>query len=230
MKFKLYKWFKATLLLSSCYNHTGIRWSSQTAWPSRNNNVFPLPPTERLYLTWLRIARCVSCTRQSLLTIRNHLGTPTVFMKTAWLIFLVVCVVYYVLFFFFLYRWVPLVKQELLILPEHLNLPLVFSGVRVIRSLVLCVMVCRSLFVPLSFFFWPLCCLSFFDLRFIPLVSSNSSDARLFSGLSILDPPPFGYLLILTLISYYVICICTRFCLTKCYPLTLFVVISVRLR
>ena len=38
-------------------------------------------------------------------------------------------------------------------------------------------MFCRSLFVLLYFFFWPLCCLSFFDLRILltPLVSSNSS-------------------------------------------------------
>ena len=36
--------------------------------------------------------------------------------------------------------------------------------VRVTRSLVLCAMFCRSLFVLLSFFFWPLCSLSFFDL------------------------------------------------------------------
>ena len=37
-------------------------------------------------------------------------------------------------------------------------------------------MFCRSLFVLLYFFFWPLCCL-FFDLRILiaPLVSSNSS-------------------------------------------------------
>jgi hypothetical protein len=34
-------------------------------------------------------------------------------------------------------------------------------------------MFCRSLFVLLYFFLWPLCCLSFFDLRL--LVSSNSS-------------------------------------------------------
>ena len=38
----------------------------------------------------------------------------------------------------------------------------VFSGLGVIRSLVLC-MFCRSLFFRLSFFFWPLCCLSFFN-------------------------------------------------------------------
>jgi hypothetical protein len=38
-------------------------------------------------------------------------------------------------------------------------------------------MFCRSLFVLLSFFFWPLCCLFFFNLRILitPLVSSNSS-------------------------------------------------------
>ena len=42
--------------------------------------------------------------------------------------------------------------------------PLVFSGVRVTRSLVLCLY-----FVDrcLSFFFWPLCCLYFFDLRIL---------------------------------------------------------------
>ena len=41
-----------------------------------------------------------------------------------------------------------------------------FSGVRVTRSLVFCVMVCRSLFVPLSFFFWSLCSL-FFKIRLL---------------------------------------------------------------
>jgi hypothetical protein len=36
---------------------------------------------------------------------------------------------------------------------------------------------CKSLFVLLYFFFWPLCCLFFFDIRIpiAPLVSSNSS-------------------------------------------------------
>jgi hypothetical protein len=72
---------------------------------------------------------------------------------------------------------VPLLEQELLTLPEHLISPPVFSGVPDTRSLVLCVMFCRSLFVLLSFFFWPLCCLSFIDLRILitPYVSSNSS-------------------------------------------------------
>jgi hypothetical protein len=38
-------------------------------------------------------------------------------------------------------------------------------------------MFCRSLFVFLYFFFWPLYCLSFYDIRILitPLVSSNSS-------------------------------------------------------
>ena len=43
------------------------------------------------------------------------------------------------------------------ILPERLSSPPVFSGVRVTRSLDLCVMFCRSLFVLLSLFSWPLC-------------------------------------------------------------------------
>ena len=51
---------------------------------------------------------------------------------------------------------------RLLTLSEHLGSPPVFSGVRVTRSLVLCVVFCRLLFVPLSFFFWLLCCLAFF--------------------------------------------------------------------
>jgi hypothetical protein len=51
-----------------------------------------------------------------------------------------------------------------------------FSGVCVARSLVFCVMFHRSLFVLLSLFFWPLCCLSFDLLLLVnPLVSSNTS-------------------------------------------------------
>jgi hypothetical protein len=55
--------------------------------------------------------------------------------------------------------------NELLTLPEHQSSHPVFSGVRVIRSIVFCVMFCRTLFILLSFFCWPLCCLSFLDLR-----------------------------------------------------------------
>jgi hypothetical protein len=53
----------------------------------------------------------------------------------------------------------------------------VFRGFHVTRSLVLCVMFCKSLFILWSFFFWPLSCLFFFDLRILitSLVSSNSS-------------------------------------------------------
>jgi len=69
-----------------------------------------------------------------------------------------------------------LLEQELLTLPGLLSPSPVCSGVRVTRSLVLCVCF-RSLFVLLSFFFLPLCCLSVFDLRILitPLISLNSS-------------------------------------------------------
>ena len=62
-------------------------------------------------------------------------------------------------------------------LPEHMRSHPVFSGVHVARSLAFCVMFCRSLFVLWFFFFWPLCFLSFFDLRIliIPLVFASSS-------------------------------------------------------
>ena len=73
-------------------------------------------------------------------------------------------------------RRIPLVKQELATLPEHLGSPAIFSLVRVTRSLILCAMLCRSLFVLLSLFLWPICCLSFEWLILIThLVSSNSS-------------------------------------------------------
>jgi len=62
---------------------------------------------------------------------------------------------------------VPLVEQELLTLPEHLRSPPVFSGVRVAWSFVFCVVFSRSMFVLISFFFCPLCCLSFSDLRIL---------------------------------------------------------------
>ena len=61
----------------------------------------------------------------------------------------------------------PNVEQELLTLPEHLRSPLVFSGVPVGRSFVFCIIFWRLLFVPLSFFFWPLYYLSFFNIRHV---------------------------------------------------------------
>ena len=59
-------------------------------------------------------------------------------------------------------------------LPEHLNSLPGFSGVRVNQCLALYVCFIDRC---LSFFFWPLCCLFFFDLRILmaTLVSSNSS-------------------------------------------------------
>ena len=74
-------------------------------------------------------------------------------------------------------RWVPRVEQDLLTLPEHLSYPPVFS---VARSLVFCVVFCSSLFVLVFFFFWPLHCLSFFDVRLmiVPLVSSHVSQCK----------------------------------------------------
>ena len=74
-------------------------------------------------------------------------------------------------------RRLSLVEQELLTLPEHLSSPPDFNGVRVTQSLVLCVMFCRSLFVLLYFFFWPLCCLFFFDIGILitSLIFSISS-------------------------------------------------------
>jgi hypothetical protein len=74
-------------------------------------------------------------------------------------------------------RWMSLVEQEVPILPEHLSSPPVFSGVRVTRSLVLYVCFVDSCLSFSTFFFWPLCCLFFFDIRIMiaPLVSSNSS-------------------------------------------------------
>ena len=59
---------------------------------------------------------------------------------------------------------------------DHLSSLPVFSGVQVTRSLVFCVMFCKSLFVFLSLFFQPLCCLSFnLGIVIAPLVSSKSS-------------------------------------------------------
>ena len=74
-------------------------------------------------------------------------------------------------------RRVSLVEQELLTRSEHLSSPPVFSGVRVTRSLVLYVCFVDRCLSICTFFFWPLCFLFFFDIRFLiaPLVSSNSS-------------------------------------------------------
>ena len=49
-------------------------------------------------------------------------------------------------------------EQEMLILPEYLSSPLVCSGIRIVQCF--CVVFCRSVFVILSFFFWPFIVLS----------------------------------------------------------------------
>ena len=66
-----------------------------------------------------------------------------------------------------------LMEQELLTLPEHLSSPRFLIGFVLLDLEFL--KLCRSLFVLLSFSFWPLCILSFFDLRILisPLISSN---------------------------------------------------------
>jgi len=49
-----------------------------------------------------------------------------------------------------------------------------FSVIRVAQSLVFCVVFCRSLFVYLCIFFWPLYCLSlYFRLLITPLIPSK---------------------------------------------------------
>ena len=76
-----------------------------------------------------------------------------------------------------LIRWVPLVEQELLTLPGAPEFtPGLYWGSCYSIFSFMCVF-CRSLFVLLCFFFWPLCCLSFFDIRILitSMVSSNSS-------------------------------------------------------
>jgi hypothetical protein len=81
-------------------------------------------------------------------------------------------------------KW--LVEQELLTLPEHMSSLRIFNGVHVSQSLVLCVcFVDRSLSFCI-FFFWPLCCLFFFDVRILiaSLVSSNSSNSATTSPLN----------------------------------------------
>ena len=68
----------------------------------------------------------------------------------------------------------PDVEQELLTLQEHRSSPPIFRDVRVSLSLVFCLVLCRSLFVLLSFCAWTLYYLSFdFRLLITSLVSST---------------------------------------------------------
>ena len=73
-------------------------------------------------------------------------------------------------------RRVSLVKQKLFALPEPPSRLPGLVGFVLLDLYFFCVAFCRSLFVPLSFFFWPsVCCLSFeLWILITPLVSSNS--------------------------------------------------------
>ena len=65
-------------------------------------------------------------------------------------------------------------------------------------------MFCRSMFALLSFFFWPLCCLSFLDLRILntPLVSSSSLlfYAMVIIVINIIMEPPLNVLFIIDIL------------------------------
>jgi hypothetical protein len=63
-------------------------------------------------------------------------------------------------------RNVSRLEQELSILPEHLSSHPVFSGISIAQSSIFCQVLCRSLFLPLFIFLWPLNVLSVFDLPF----------------------------------------------------------------
>ena len=102
---------------------------------------------------------------------------------------------------------------ELLTLPEHMSSPMVLSRVRVVRSLVLCVC-----FVDrcLSFFFWPLCYLSF-DLRILitHFVSSNSSCSKQYIFLQYPLTPLF-FVVINTSVHILILAICLPIWVIAC--------------
>jgi hypothetical protein len=86
--------------------------------------------------------------------------------------------------------------------PEHLRSPPVFSGVCVTRSLVLYVCFVDRCLSFCTFFFWPLCCLFFFDIRILitPLESSNSffisqggNCTRIYANNGYIETPPNPY-------------------------------------
>ena len=87
-------------------------------------------------------------------------------------------------------RRVPLVEQVLLTLPQHLSSTPVSSWVLCYSIFSFMCMFCRSLGVLFSFFIYPLCFLSIFDLRILitPLVSSNSSSKhRQYNGPQVMN-------------------------------------------
>jgi hypothetical protein len=64
-------------------------------------------------------------------------------------------------------------KQELRTTPQHISF---YCGVSVAQSLVFSVVFCRPMFDPMSYFVWPVYCMSFFDVcpRITPLFDPMS--------------------------------------------------------
>jgi hypothetical protein len=101
-------------------------------------------------------------------------------------------------------RRVSRVEQKLLTLPKHLCSPLVLSGVRGARSLVVCVVVCKSLFVLLSLFFWPLCCLFFCLLAIVLSVLLSFGHCVVCSSLFTASDYPFGIFWLLCCLFFFI--------------------------
>ena len=73
------------------------------------------------------------------------------------------------------HKFVLSVTQESITLPQHMSSSRILVGFVLFYFLVFCVMFCGSLFVLLSFFFWLLHCLSFFDLWLLMTLLSSSN-------------------------------------------------------
>ena len=75
---------------------------------------------------------------------------------------------------FCFFHFIPIIFSYI---PEHTSSPPVFQWGLCYSIFGFLCMFCGSLFVLLYFFFWPLCCLFFFDIRILitPLVSSSYS-------------------------------------------------------
>jgi hypothetical protein len=102
------------------------------------------------------------------------------------LLWAILFVKYLVLSFHVIYEMDATCIKELLTLPDHSSSP---PG-SCYPILVFCVMFCRSLFVPLSFYFWPLYCLSFLLIKIAHLVFSNSSLINEPSNQTVENPLP----------------------------------------
>ena len=148
-------------LIEGCCKR-GSYWAKGSSWLSWSHHFESFTVSTMTWLTAMEYL-CPNWRRISP-TCHKHFPVPSSFMT-------------YHLFITRLTRRVPLVEQELLTLPEHLSSLPVFSGVRVIRSLALYVCFIDRCLSICIFFFGPLRCLFFFNIRILitPLVSSNSS-------------------------------------------------------